>query len=190
VARVVLVAPNARWAEEFHTTGARLRTALGDLALRIDHIGSTSVPGLAAKDSLDIQVTVASLDAAALAAPLEQAGFEITSRISFDHRPPGASGPPSDWDKLFVRPAAGWLMNVHVRAAGRPNQRFALLCRDYLRTHPEAVEAYALFKQRLADVGMDGDVYADIKDPVFDLIVQAAEVWAHSVGWEPGPSDA
>jgi GrpB-like predicted nucleotidyltransferase (UPF0157 family) len=64
---VTVLAPSETWASEFGSVGARLRNELGALALRIDHIGSTAVPGLAAKDILDIQVTVAALDEALLA---------------------------------------------------------------------------------------------------------------------------
>jgi hypothetical protein len=59
----------------------------------------------------------------------------------------------------------------------------------YVRTQT-AVEAYALFKQRLAAQGMESGAYADIKDPVFDLIMHAAEGWAARTGWQPTPSDA
>ena len=64
MAIVTVVPPSETWAAEFRSVGARLRSELGALALRIDHIGSTAVPGLAAKDILDIQVTVAALDEA------------------------------------------------------------------------------------------------------------------------------
>ena len=57
-------------------------------------------------------------------------------------------------------------MNIHVRVAGRRNQRYALLCRDFLRSRPAAAQAYGLFKHRLAAVGIESGVYADIKDPV------------------------
>ena len=187
---VTVVAPSETWAAEFGSVGARLRNELGALALRIDHIGSTAVPGLAAKDILDIQVTVAALDEALLAPVFKRAGFRITSRNRSDHQPPGTGRPATDWQKLYVEPVHGRPMNVHVRVAGRPNQRYALLCRDFLRAHPTAAEAYALFKQRLAAQGMDSSVYADIKDPVFDLILQAAEGWAARTGWQPAPSDA
>jgi GrpB-like predicted nucleotidyltransferase (UPF0157 family) len=187
---VVIVPPKDRWHTEFQSAGDSLRNALGALAVRIDHIGSTSVPGLVAKDIIDIQVTVGVLNEVELAVPLARAGFELTSRNRYDHQPSGASGPPSDWQKLFAEPARGRPINVHVRAAGRPNQRYALLCRDFLRDHSAAAEAYGLFKLRLAALGIDSGVYADIKDPVFDLIVQAAERWATAVRWEPGPSDA
>ena len=59
---VIITDHQTRWADEFQTAGAQLRKVLGDSALRIDHIGSTSVPGLGAKDIVDIQITVESLD--------------------------------------------------------------------------------------------------------------------------------
>jgi GrpB-like predicted nucleotidyltransferase (UPF0157 family) len=75
-----------------------------------------------------------------------------------------------------------------VRPAERPNQRYALLFRDYLRGHPAAASAYGQIKQMLAPK-LERDDYIDAKDPVCDLIIQSAEVWAES-GWKPGPSDA
>jgi GrpB-like predicted nucleotidyltransferase (UPF0157 family) len=59
---IEIVPYRASWPNEFKTLAAELRHALGDLALRIDHIGSTSIPGLAAKDRIDVQVTVTSLE--------------------------------------------------------------------------------------------------------------------------------
>ena len=56
------MAYQSRWPDEFQTIASSLRQGLGDLALRIDHIGSPSVPGLAAKDVIDIQITVSKLD--------------------------------------------------------------------------------------------------------------------------------
>lgn len=76
-------------------------------------------------------------------------------------------------------------MNVHVRVAGRPNQRYPLLFRDYLRAHADAAAAYARLKRRIADLGIDKGVYADVKDPACDLILIAAEGWAEQTGWVP-----
>ena len=76
-------------------------------------------------------------------------------------------------------------MNLHVRLAGSPNERFALLFRDWFRAHPEAVPAYAAFKMGLAVVAQDTDIYSDVKDPVVDLVIAVAEPWAVSVGWHP-----
>ena len=75
-------------------------------------------------------------------------------------------------------------MNVHVRAAGRPNQRYPLLFRDYLRAHPLAAQAYAQAKKALAAHGpTDWQLYYDVKDPVCDIIMAGAEDWAASLPW-------
>lgn len=180
--RVTIVEPNASWSTEFEAIATSLREALGPLALRIDHIGSTSVSGLPAKDVIDIQITVASLDRDRLVPALARAGF-VDQAIGNDHRPPGATGPDDDWRKLFFQPRTGRPANVHVRVAGRPNQRYALLFRDYLRAHPDAAAAYAALKRGLAALGLDRGVYADVKDPACDLIIIAAEAWAARIGW-------
>jgi GrpB-like predicted nucleotidyltransferase (UPF0157 family) len=68
--RVTIVEPKATWPTEFETISTAVRDAVGPLALRIDHIGSTSVPGLPAKDVIDVQLTVAALDRDRLAPAL------------------------------------------------------------------------------------------------------------------------
>jgi GrpB-like predicted nucleotidyltransferase (UPF0157 family) len=171
------------WPEEFTAIATRLSDALGLLALRVDHIGSTSVPGLCAKDVIDVQVTVAGLDEAAISSALVPLGF-VQRPFGHDHVPPGSSEDEAEWAKLFFNaPAGAREANVHVRIDGRANQRYAILFRDYLRTHPDAASAYGELKRRLATVCDDTGVYADIKDPVCDIIMQAAEVWADRTGW-------
>jgi GrpB-like predicted nucleotidyltransferase (UPF0157 family) len=189
---IEIVEFDQRWPAEFGEIAAPLRGALGVLAQRIDHIGSTSVPGLAAKDRIDIQLTVADLDALpAVAARLESIGYTQAPGISGDHRPPGWQGPAEEWLKRFFRPPAGQrATNLHVRANGRANQRYALLFRDYLRAHPASAAAYAELKRRLAAGLRDPDAYPDVKDPVCDIIMCAAEDWARATDWAPGPSDA
>jgi GrpB-like predicted nucleotidyltransferase (UPF0157 family) len=181
------------WGQEFAAIGQVLRRVLGKLALRIDHIGSTSVPGLAAKDIIDIQITVASLlPVEPLDAALATIGFTRRLDVTDDHRPPGdATSPDSDWAKYLCKPPKGHrLTNVHVRGAGAANQRYALLFRDYLRAHPGSAAAYAETKRRLAHYLPDNrHAYVTIKDPVCDLIVAAAEAWATTTNWQPGPSD-
>jgi len=73
----------------------------------------------------------------------------------------------------------------HARLAGSPNERLALLFRDWFRAHPAAVPAYAAFKLRLAEAVGDLGVYTDVKDPVVDLVVALAEPWAAETGWTP-----
>ena len=101
------------------------------------------------------------------------------------------TGPGEQWEKRFFRPPSGQRpTNLHVRAAGRANQRYPLLFRDYLRAHPRSAAAYAELKRRLADNLRDLDTYPDVKDPACDLISVAAEDWAVVTGWRMAPSDA
>jgi len=179
------------WPGEFEIIAADLRSILGPSAIRIDHIGSTAVPGLAAKDKIDVQVSVAAVAGLEAAlGRLSTAGYRSWPEGSSDHVPPGASQDPADWVKRLAlnrvgeRPA-----NIHIRVDGAANQRYPLLFRDYLRTHGSSASAYGLFKRGLAAILDDIGLYADIKDPACDLIALAAEDWAAATGWEPGPSD-
>ena len=88
----MIVEPKASWPAEFDAIATSIRDAVGPLALRIDHIGSTSVPGLPAKDVIDVQLTVGALDRERLAPALARAGF-VHQDIGSDHRPPGKTGP-------------------------------------------------------------------------------------------------
>ena len=179
-----------RWPQEFKVLADGLRSALGLRALRIDHIGSTSVPGLVAKDIIDIQVTVAELSDE-IVKRIESIGHVHRPHVDSDHLPPDMEADPAQWRKLYFREADGHReVHIHVRVDGRLNQRYPLLFRDYLRQHPPAAAAYGEFKRRLGSVVEEGAVYADTKDPVCDLIIIAAEVWSSRTGWAPGPSDA
>jgi GrpB-like predicted nucleotidyltransferase (UPF0157 family) len=177
-----------RWPQEFETIARQLREALGSLALRIDHIGSTSVPGLAAKDVIDIQVTVARLEPSLTSlitstGLTKPPGFEHIPYFS-DHQPPGYPTAEDEWQKLYFRALEPRRVNLHVRVAGKANQRYALLFRDYLRSSPESAKAYAELKRQLAANLSDLDAYTDVKDPVCDLIAIAAEAWAIQTNWQ------
>lgn len=192
--RTLRIVPyDAQWIDRFQQIGARLRAALGDLASRIDHIGSTAVPGLAAKDIIDLQVTVRSLDPPEpLSRAITGAGYVEWGSIGEDHVPPGSDSTPAEWQKMYFQaPPGSPPLHIHVRVDGRANQRYALLFRDYLRAHPAASEAYAAVKRQLARHNPDDwDIYYDIKDPVCDIVNVGAEEWATHTGWSPGPSDA
>jgi dephospho-CoA kinase len=164
---------------------ARLRLAG---APRVDHIGSTSVPGLAAKDVVDLQVTVPSLaDADALAKPLARAGFVTLPNYTQDTpHPPNLD--PSQWRKRMAASAdPGRWCNVHLRVAGSPGWRAALLFRDWLRAEPAPRADYLALKERVAAeyaTGTIGD-YADAKEPWFDKAFTEMERWATDTDWQP-----
>lgn len=190
---IEIVPYKPEWVEEFQSLAGRLREGLDGLALRIDHIGSTAVPGLPAKDVIDMQVTVASLEPIEpIREGLQRAGFVLHPAIATDHRPPGEEGPEEDWLKRFAREVPrGKRTHVHIRMQGRRNQRYALLFRDYLRSHPLMAEAYARLKFQIAAFHRDNrDAYVEIKDPAVDLIALPAEEWSKRTSWQPGPSDA
>lgn len=190
---IEIVAYRSSWPAEFVSAGAALRDGLGARALAIHHIGSTSVPGLCAKDVIDVQVSVGDLPMdVELQRGFERVGFPCRDGPARDHLPLGAPDRPGDWTKAIASQRAGQRrVNVHIRAAGRPNQRYPLLFRDYLRATPAAAASYGLIKVELVALHADDeDAYYAVKDPVCDLIVTAAQSWAERGGWELPPTDA
>ena len=180
---------NNSWAELFSTEGEKLRQILGESAIRIDHIGSTSVPGLAAKDIIDIQITLESLDnAEEFCEKMKSAGYQQRGGIRNDC----LIGESDDnkLRKLYFREAYGdRRTHIHVRQQGLLNQEFPLLFRDYLRANESVRMAYELIKQRLANIypeSINGYLY--IKDPVMDIIYQGAKEWAKNTHWQPDNS--
>ena len=185
---VVIVPYQQRWPVEYRELGAQLRSVLGDCALRIDHIGSTSVPGLGAKDVLDVQITVRDLEQMdEFKSRMRACGFQ--EREGFHHD--CFSGPKAenslDWRKRYFREVEGERRtHIHVRELGRLNQKYPLLFRDFLRSNETVHTAYELIKRRLAEIFpecIDGYLY--IKDPLMDIIFEAGLLWADQVGWEP-----
>jgi GrpB-like predicted nucleotidyltransferase (UPF0157 family) len=166
----LLVAPyDPRWPADFERERERIRGALGDAALRIDHHGSTAVPGLAAKPVIDIQVSVARLHPIdAYAAALERIGYvhvphDDDARCPFFHR-------PAAWPHTH---------HVHVVEAGSEEERHTLAFRDHLREHPEAAREYEALKRDLArdhdgDDAESREAYALAKSAFVERIIAAA----------------
>jgi GrpB-like predicted nucleotidyltransferase (UPF0157 family) len=163
-----------------------LRDAFRADALRVEHIGSTSVPGLAAKDIIDVQISVARFDDARIDAALENAGLTPWADIARDHCPPGMTLDEAELEKRYGSGEGPPRAHVHVRVVGRFNHDYALLFRDYLRAHPDAANAYAEIKRVLAErYPNDVDAYYSIKDPVCDVIMTGAREWASLSRWRP-----
>lgn len=182
----VLVAADPQWAISAAGLLRRIGELLGTVAVRLDHIGSTAIPGMVAKPVLDLQASVTDLDAAAAVLDGALIGEGWTrSRYETDHVPAGCDDDAELWVKrLWMhrdQPDHG--TNLHVRLAGHPNARLALLFRDWFVAHPAAVPGYGRFKTALAEAVDDLGVYTDVKDPVVDVIVAGAEEWAAATGW-------
>jgi dephospho-CoA kinase len=183
---VALVGPDPTWPAQFERVAARIRHALGAAEGRIDHVGSTAVPGLPAKDVLDVQVSVSSLtEADAVAERLADAGFprcpgEWWDVARYPH------GSIDRWPKRLHGSAdPGRPVHLHVRVAGSPGWRFALLMRDHLRAEPADRNGYLALKRALAAQSRDADLYAAAEEPWFDEEHTRAEQWAATTGWQP-----
>jgi GrpB-like predicted nucleotidyltransferase (UPF0157 family) len=174
------------WPKRAEVLIAAVLAASNGCVQRVEHIGSTSIPGMAAKNVIDLQASVDDLERAAgvLDAPLAVLGF-TRDPWEHDHVPAGSDDDPLRWVKRLWsrRNHPDGDVNLHMRVAGSPNERLALLFRDWFRSHPEAVPAYAAFKRTLAAELPDLGAYADVKDPVVDLVVAVGEAWAADTGW-------
>jgi GrpB-like predicted nucleotidyltransferase (UPF0157 family) len=184
---VVVISYQSRWVDDFRQIARHIRELVGRAAIRIDHIGSTAVPGLGAKDVIDIQITVSDLDTATgLTNPLRDAGFSQGNTIQYDafHKKPETD---PELRKLFMRePEGERRAHIHIRELGRFNQRYALLFRDYLRSSEKVRAEYELLKRRAAQLFPESiDGYLSLKDPVEHIIYEAASLWAEKVKWSP-----
>ncbi len=161
--RLKVVDYDPHWPDLFRLEAARIRTALGEGALQIEHTGSTSVPGLAAKPVIDIVLAVAdSAQEAAYAPPLEAVGYTLRIREPdwFQHRM--FNGPETD-------------LNLHVFSQGCPEIDRVLRFRDWLRGNPEDRDLYARTKLALArKEWKDVQSYADAKTEVIEQILARA----------------
>lgn len=195
-AEPVLVPAREEWHRQAQRLIARLALAAGGAAKRIDHIGSTAVPGLAAVDVLDLQITVGDLAAAdALAPALAAAGFPRIDDVVTDEPKPsyGAGGEtdPAVWGmRLHGSADPGRPARVAVRVDGWPAQQFALLLRDWLSAVDTAKREYADLKAGAAtDAAQRSDpaeaaaAYAALKAPWFDHAHHRAWEWAANTGW-------
>jgi len=166
---VIIAAYDPRWPHEFDAERARIGHGLGALALRIDHNGSTAVPGLAAKPIIDIQISVARLDSIATYA-------ERLAPLGYVHMPHGDDAVCP----FFHRPAQ-WphTHHVHLVEAGGDEERRTLAFRDYLREHEPVAREYETLKRALAGEFSESDAssreaYANAKRDFIARVVSLA----------------
>jgi GrpB-like predicted nucleotidyltransferase (UPF0157 family) len=166
--RVVISDYDPRWRELFDAEAARLRAVLGGRALRIEHTGSTSVPGLAAKPVIDIILVVAdSADERGYLPSLEAAGYclQIREPEWYEHRM--LKGPDAD-------------INLHVFSAGCVEIDRVLMFRDWLRESAADRELYERTKRGLAESEWSSvQDYADAKTAVIEEILERARAEAY-----------
>ena len=177
---VVVSAYDPAWANRFVELGESLRAAMGEIALRIDHIGSTSVVGLAAKPISDIQISVRSFEPfTRILHPLQALGY----RWEADN--------PAKTKRYFREPLGQLEIHVHVRLAGSYCEQHALLFRDYLRSNRQDCTAYGDLKLELArKFSDDREAYQIAKSDFIWEITRRAHRWGSATGWVAGKSDA
>lgn len=190
-----LVDHDPRWPPRAAQHLAQIRAALGGLPgaaeAEFDHIGSTSVPGLAAKPFLDLQVRIlplpSDMDLHMRLAPI---GFHRAQGARPDSpgvdrdTPRGDESAPHDvWDKsLFF--AAESSAILHVRRADSPWGRYTVWFRDWLRAHPDARQRYETAKRELSEANAgkaDYDDYTRAKTIFFDEVQSSFTTWANAI---------
>jgi len=176
--KLELVPYNPAWRDDARRILARIQIACGERALRVDHVGSTAVEGMDAKDVIDIQVTVATMEVAdELAETLANVGYPRIDRITSDTP---HEGDPALWRKRIHGAAdPGRPARVHLRVDGWPNQLFALLFTEWLRANPGVREEYLAVKQK----ALTEPHYSEAKEPWVHDAYRRAWVWAKTTGW-------
>ena len=154
----------------------------GDICVCVDHIGSTSIPDMPAKDRIDIQIGVREISPA-ICNTINQRISKLNlpnAYMSQDHLPPNESC-RADWRKIYLQGVTeqwSFKANIHIRKIDAKNFKYALLFRDYLSIDDDTAKAYTIFKQTLAtQIPDDRDLYSQLKDPVCDLIMISARRW-------------
>jgi GrpB-like predicted nucleotidyltransferase (UPF0157 family) len=152
---------DARWADAYKVAAARISASLGSIALRVEHVGSTAIPGMLAKPVVDVLVLVRSYDPEeAYVTPLSALGY------SCGHR---------DSDHVFLTGRyEGFAFHLHVVEAEAPHSMEMVTFRDYMRTHPGDAASYVSLKQRLAEEHDRGDDYAAAKTTFVREILRRA----------------
>jgi GrpB-like predicted nucleotidyltransferase (UPF0157 family) len=171
---VAIVAYDPIWPGRYAAWRERLSGAMGGTAIAIEHIGSTAVPGLAAKPVVDIQVSVPDVaDEGAYVQAIESVGFGLR------YRNEGLG-----WRYFRPPPGLPREAQVHVCSVGSESERLHLLFRDYLRAHPAEADAYAVAKRAAAARHPEDRIaYTDAKGGFIHPALRRAGAWARETGW-------
>jgi dephospho-CoA kinase len=179
---LAVVAYDRRWPGEFAVLAGRVQDALGSAVVRVSHVGSTSVPGLAAKDCIDVQVEARALDEDLMTGCFGTIGFRLRPE-PWNRAEPTPGGPCPKL--VFAPPQGERASNIHVVEAASEAARRKLLFRDFLRANDTARDAWGDFKQRLAAMAVDIYQYGQAKAGPTEILLIAAESWARQTQWAP-----
>ena len=158
---IVVLPYDEKWKQAFLDIKSELDEALGDLPISIEHVGSTSVPGLSAKPIIDIDVVVRKTDVEAAIRALATIGYEHEGNGGIEGR------------EMFKYSGKENLMEHHLYVCPEDSRELKrhVLFRDYLRAHPDAVQAYSQIKKEAADLyPHDIDSYINHKGVVIEKI--------------------
>jgi GrpB-like predicted nucleotidyltransferase (UPF0157 family) len=158
-----IVEYDPQWPLLFEQEKTRILDVLRGFDIVVEHVGSTSVPGLAAKAIIDLLLVVSNS---------EEAVRAITPLVSLEYECRGEAGIPG---RIFFRKGVPRTHHLHLYARGHSEIKRHLLFRDYLRANPEAARAYAELKRALAEkFRHDRDAYSEAKTD----FIRAAEAQA------------
>lgn len=173
--RVELVPHDPAWASAAAAEGERLASALGPVLVAVHHVGSTAVPGIAAKPVIDLMPVVADLGALDERRPhVEALGYQWWGEL----------GLPGRRYCTLSDPATGRrLVQIHCYALGSPEVDRHLAFRDYLRHRPDVAGAYEREKERCRALHPeDSHAYSDCKGPWIAAVESEALLWRRSIG--------
>jgi GrpB-like predicted nucleotidyltransferase (UPF0157 family) len=183
---VVLTEYREKWADEFAVLAETLRKLDLDARGAIEHVGSTSIRGMVAKDVIDTQIRVVELNVDAITVRFTDAGFRWRPE-EWNNRESTRRGVISKL--VFGPPRGGRRVNVHVRIDGTQGARDTLLFRDYLRSEEEPRIRWAEFKRSIIeDAGsIDLAKYGQAKQSKWDELMLQADAWAERRNWQASP---
>ena len=166
---IIVVDYNANWSSQYEQEKIEIIKALGDTIVDIQHIGSTSVPGLAAKPVIDILLGLEISPNAAQISSLEALGYLYLGEFGI----PG---------RHYFRRGMPRTHQIHAVQVNSEFWKTHILFRDFLRTHPEAGWQYEALKRHLAvEFRYERDRYTDSKAPLINQLLVQAKVWQQAL---------
>lgn len=177
---MAITAYQASWAAQAAVLIQDLRRLVPD-AVAVEHIGSTSIPGMAAKPCIDLMIVLRDLNTSPVDLNLTAAGYRRRPEPWNNHEMAG----DREWPKMVFAPAAGGpSINIHVRPDGAATTRVARLFRDYLIANPDKMIVWSDFKRAVAAVAPDLASYGQIKIPAWSVLMECANAWAAASNYD------